>query len=234
MTTVNELITSSLRVIGAVASGEDAEPSEIQDALLTAKIMMDSWSNQGLLVPAYVHESFVFTGGRTYTIGTGGDINTNRPISINNVRINAGDRDVQVTIASMELWASIELKDNVVTYPDYVYYDNQFPLGKLRFSEIPTTGDTLKLVSLKMLADLPAISADMEFPPGYDRAIKYGLALELAPEYGVTVSNLIAAQFRDAISVLKRTNGQSRTGNLRVDGGLLNNNGYYDINDGPG
>lgn len=233
MATTKQLIDGALRTIGVLASGEQAKPSEAQDALQYAKQMLDSWSNEGLLVPALTHESFTLSSKRTYTIGPGGDFDTVRPTTIENVRIrDAGNLETPVSIASLNLWANISLKDTVVNTPDYVYYEPEYPLGRLEFSCIPTAGDSLKLVTTKPITELPALTESVQFPPGYDKAIRLGLAIELAPEYGVDVSQVVAAGFRQAIMVLKRTNSKTRMGTVEVDSGLVRKNGY-DINHGP-
>lgn len=233
MATTKQLIEGALRSLGVLASGEEAKPSEVQDALVIAQDMLDSWANESLLIPAYVHESFTLTGGREYTIGEGGDFDTVRPTGISHVRVrDAGGLESPVELAPLNLWAELPLKDNVVSFPAYVNYNPDYPLGVLRFSEIPETGNTLKLVSIKPLADLPALTADLEFPKGYNRAIRLGLHIELAPEYGKDVSNVVAAQFRHALTVLKRTNSKGRSGALKVDAGLVRKGGY-DITHGP-
>lgn len=233
MATTKQLIDGALRTIGVLASGEQAKPSEAQDALQYAKQMLDSWSNEGLLVPALTHESFTLSSKRTYTIGPGGDFDTVRPTTIENVRIrDAGNLETPVSIASLNLWANISLKDTVVNTPDYVYYEPEYPLGRLEFSCIPTAGDTLKLVTTKPITELPALTESVQFPPGYDKAIRLGLAIELAPEYGVEISAAVAAGYRQAIMVLKRTNSKTRMGTVEVDSGLIRKNGY-DINHGP-
>ena len=233
MATTKQLIDGALRTIGVLASGEQAKPSEAQDALQYAKQMLDSWSNEGLLVPALTHESFTLSSKRTYTIGPGGDFDTVRPTTIENVRIrDAGNLETPVSIASLNLWANISLKDTVVNTPDYVYYEPEYPLGRLEFSCIPTAGYTLKLVTTKPITELPALTESVQFPPGYEKAIRLGLAIELAPEYGVDVSQAVAAGYRQALMVLKRTNSKTRMGTVEVDSGLIRENGY-DINHGP-
>ncbi len=233
MATTKQIIDSALRMIGVLASGEEAQPAEAQDAILYAKQMLDSWSNEGLLVPALTHETFYLTNQRSYTIGPGGDFDTIRPTTIENARIrDSGGLEQPVTITSVNQWASIRLKDTEVNSPSYLYYEPEFPLGRIEFSALPQAGDTLKLITTKPITELPALTGQVSFPPGYDRAIRLGLAIELAPEYGKQLDQVIAAQFRQAIMVLKRINSRSRAMTLEVDPGLTLQRGY-DINHGP-
>jgi len=81
-------------------------------------------------------------------------------------------------------------------------------------------GNKLAMISAKPITDLPALTAEVSFPPGYDRAIRLGLALELAPEYGKDVTAVMAAQYAQARKVLKRINSLSRNRDLEMDPGL--------------
>jgi len=233
MATTKRLIESALRTIGVLAAGEEAHPSEMQDALETAKQMMDGWSNESLLIPVLAHESFTLTAARSYTIGPGGDFDTTRPMFIHHLRIRDGSGYEQtIDISSLNTWAEIPWKDTETYWVQYAYYIPEFPLGRLVFSSWPQAGDALKMVSAKPITELPALTADVEYPPGYDRAIRLGLAMELGPEYGKPVDPVIAAQLRAAQTVLKRTNAKPRIPTLRVDPGLTREP-RYDIDVGP-
>ena len=233
MATTKRLLEGALRKIGVLAAGEEAGPSELQDALEIANEWLESISNETLLLPALIHESFTLSSQRTYTFGPGGDFDTVRPITIENVRIrDSGGFEEPVKIASLNKWASIRIKDSVLTYPDYAYYEPAFPLGTFYLSAIPVENDIIKIVSTKQLSALPALTADVDLPPGYKRFIRLGLAVELASEYGKTVDPVIAATYRQATAVLKRTNSKSRMGTLEVDRGLTQRR-RYDINQGP-
>lgn len=233
MATTKRLIESAMRSIGVLAAGEQAQPSEMQDALETAKQMLESWSNETLLVQAYTHESFELESKRSYTIGDGGDFDTVRPQHLVNVRIkDAAGTERPVTIASLEQWARVPIKDAERIAPVYLYYAPEYPLGRIELSALPEPGDTLMLVSAKPIEALPSLTEDVEYPPGYDRAIRLGLALELAPEYGKQLDQVLAAQLNNAMTVLKRTNSRARVPSLEVDAGLVRKRGY-DINQGP-
>ncbi|MGM0614768.1 MAG: hypothetical protein ACQES7_04315 [Pseudomonadota bacterium] len=234
MATTKQLIESAMRTIGVLAAGEEAKPSELQDALEYAKAMLDSWSNETLMVQAYTHESFTLTSTRSYTMGPGGAFDTVRPQHLVNMVIrDSGGLDTPVSITSLEQWASIPRKDTERHSPAYAYFVPEYPLARIEFSAITTPGDTLKLVSAKAIEALPELTAETTYPPGYDRAIRLGLAMELAPEYGKQVDQVLAAQLNQAVTVLKRTNARARIPTLEVDHGLTRRRAY-DITHGPG
>ena len=152
MATTKRLIEGALRKIGVLAAGEEAKPSELADALEIANEWLESLSNEGLLVYALTHESFSLIGQASYTIGTGGDFDTDRPITIEDMRVrDSGGLEEPVEVVSLNIWSGISIKDTTVTFPDYAYYEPEYPLGVIKFDSIPETGNTLKLVSRKQL-----------------------------------------------------------------------------------
>src|SRR5512147_1496952 len=98
--TAATLIKSSLRVIGAFAPGETPPNHEIQDGLQAMKSMLRSWSARNLRLYFTTQESHALTGAAFYTIGTGGDWNTVRPVSIRSayVRDSTTQADTPVKI----------------------------------------------------------------------------------------------------------------------------------------
>jgi len=55
-------------------------------------------------------------------------------------------------------------------------------------------------------------------PPGYERALRLNLAVELMPEYQVA-NQQVAAMARQAKAGIKRTNSVPITSNLGLSGG---------------
>lgn len=236
MATTKALIESAMRSIGVLAGGEEAKPAELQDALTYCKQMLDGWSNETLMVPAYVHETFTLTAKSKYMIGPGSaDFDTVRPTLIENLRIkNAGGLEIPVRIITVDAYADLRYKDSQTTYPRWAYYEPTRPEGTLYLSASTIAGDELIMISSKPIEDLPALTADITYPPGYERAIRLNLAMELAPEYGKPLDQVIAAQARQAITVLKRTNSATKGRTAKVDAGLLSRGGHgYDIYSGP-
>jgi len=62
-----------------------------------------------------------------------------------------------------------------MTYPDIEVYVYPVPTKLLEFH----------FVSVEPLMSVPSLSTDIAMPPGYLRAFKYNLALEIAAEFGI-------------------------------------------------
>lgn len=68
--TALDLIVGALRNINVLASGETPDANDSQDALQVLNDMMESWSNEKLLIPSSVENILVFNPGQyIYTIG---------------------------------------------------------------------------------------------------------------------------------------------------------------------
>lgn len=236
MATTKDIIKQALRRIGVTAAGEEPDAHELNDAYLVFQQMRDSWSLKKLMVPAVIHESFdVDTVGaaNNYSIGTSGDLNTDWPLQIVDCRAqDAGGTETPIMSTGLSQWSSTKLKSSV-EIPQYFYYEKSYPLGQIYFDTIWPDGYTIKLVSWKELAALPALDSELTYPPGYDRALRLNLEIELCPEFERPVNPVTVALAKTAMRDIKRMNATPL--NSRVDSGLQIRRRYgYDINSGPG
>src|SRR5689334_6075004 len=77
-----------MRLIGALASGEALTSNESNDGLRSLNDLIDSWSTESLLIPNKVREVFpLVPGQQSYSMGSGGNFNTSRPLKIENALI---------------------------------------------------------------------------------------------------------------------------------------------------
>lgn len=230
MATVSKLIQSALRTIGVVAAGEQPTAGEMQDGLMYLQQLMASWQTESLMVRAYIRETFTLLEQRDYTIGPGMDFDTVKPLQV----ISAYTQDPtglqkRVTVTTRNQYDAIPIKDVTRNWPAYLYYD---PNGVIRFTNITVPGDLLVLTMLKPYDVQLELHADDVFPPEYERAIRLGLAIEMAPEYGKRITEVEVAQYRQAIAGIKRINASDKALTMEVDSALVRSRGY-DIHNGP-
>jgi hypothetical protein len=75
MTTPYDIITRSLKDIGALEAGETPTADATQDAFEMLNDLLDQWSNEGMMVYYQTEIIFPVVSGQTqYTIGPGGQI----------------------------------------------------------------------------------------------------------------------------------------------------------------
>jgi hypothetical protein len=209
--TVRDLIKSSLRIIGAIASGETPSADEASDALQTLNGILGSWSNQSLLVPSKAREVFTLVAGnQVYTIGDLGTFNTTRPIKILSAAIiSAGQEfELPIRVLNQQQWSEVSAK-SLLGSPTAIYAQGTYPLDTISVYPIPQAADQLIIYSMKPLTSFASINEEIEMHVGYDRALKYNLAVELAAEYGKQLPQEVFAIASESKSEIEALNSES-------------------------
>lgn len=212
--TALDIISSALRKLGILAAGETASAGEANDALIALNDMVDTWSNEQLLIVSRVTETFpLVIGQQSYQMGTGApDFNTARPQRIENAlwQQTSGSTTVNlpIEIINQDQWAALTVpatQSNISTklFPNYTY-----PYATLYFWPIPKAVNNLILWSWKPLSNISLLTSTVNLPPGYAKALKYNLALELAPDYGKSPSDLVVANAVESKAAIKRMNNK--------------------------
>lgn len=223
MATARDLITASLRLIGAIAPGESISAAEASDGLASLNRLLDSWSNDSLAAYISPIEEFALTPGvSSYTIGSGGAFNTQRPTKYNQatLKISNSGQPVEYPMqqATLTEWSSIKQKTLQSNIPNTFYVDVGYPLDTLLIYPVPSQPSSLVLYTQKLLTTLATLDESVVFPPGYERALVYNFAMEIAPEYGKQPSELILNAAIESKAAFKRNN--HRELHLRVDAAL--------------
>lgn len=189
MTTASDQINASLRLIGQLAEGETPSSETSQDALDTLNQMLDSWSTEDLMI--YSTQDQVFTwpsGSITRTLGATGNFVGNRPVLLDNSTYfvdTASGLSYGLKFINQEEYNLIVDKNLSSTYPEYIWVNNTFPDMTLTVYPEPSLNLEWHFISSVVLSQPATLDTVLSFPPGYLRAFKYNLALEIASEFGV-------------------------------------------------
>lgn len=181
-------------------------------ALRFLQNMLSSWSSEGLIVPFSVTESFTLTAGQAvYTIGVTADspnliTATGRPIRITDafIRISNIDYKIKTDMTKSE-YNALSSKD-LEQRPTKLYYDPQYPNGKIKFNYEADTTYAFHLISQKAMTNPALVSTTFSLPLEYNRAMVYNLAVELATN---TVNSLHSAVYliaEESLNTIKLTN----------------------------
>jgi len=205
-TSALDIITGAAKLLGVVFKSETLSADEANDGLVALNDMLDTWSNDNLITYAYTLESFNLTGVATYTIGSGGVFNTSRPIDIATAVVRYASIDYPLQVISQEQY-QLEIPIKSISYPipQYLTYDNGYPLGTISIYAVPTAGSTLRMLSNKPLTNISALTTTIDLPPGWKRALKNNLAIELAPEYGAEIPQSVIANAKTSLGAIKRS-----------------------------
>lgn len=183
MTTARDLVKSALRKISVVGTGSPLSDEDAQDGLTTLNAMLSSFSVEGGMIYTETQETFSLTSGQaSYTIGTGGDFNTDRPFEIITAYTSSGDIDYPMSVYDEKQYAAIAQKD-LAGYPNRYYFDGGYPLGKIYLHPTPSGVTTITIFSRKELTGFSDLDTVYSLPPEYEAMIIYNLAVWIAPEY---------------------------------------------------
>lgn len=221
-TTASVLIRGAFETIGVLGEGQTLDASKGADGFRRLNLMLRSWSLQNLTIPVTVREVFDLVtdqGGpdNPYTIGDGGDFDTDRPPTQNSL-VGAGliltssDPTVEIprAIYTDTMYQQTQIKDLASGgsgVPTGVYYNPTYPLGKIYLWPVPSSDENdLALYLRKPLSAFASQTVEVDLPDGSEEAIEYNLAVRLCGPYSVPVDSDVKAMAKMSLGMLKRAN----------------------------
>jgi hypothetical protein len=152
-------------------------------------------------------KEFTLTGQPNYNIGPGATFDSERPKRVTAAAVEGtSTRGKPCQIVTADDWARYERKGENGSFADVLLYDASLSSPKVYVAPTPASG-TLELWVYEPLTVLANLAATVSFAKGYERALKWNLAVELAPEYGRPVTQEMlknAADSKMAIAGLNR------------------------------
>lgn len=210
MTTASDQINGALRLLGVLAEGESPSPETAQDGLMALNQMLDSWSTERLAVYSTQDQVFTWPASEiTRTIGPTGNFVGNRPILIDD---STYFRDPQTNVSygvkliNQQQYDGIAVKTVTSTYPSVMFVNNTFPDMTMTVYPKPLRELEWHIISVEELTQPATLATVLSFPPGYMRAFRYNLAMEMAPEFGVEPSLQVVRIAMASKRNLKRIN----------------------------
>jgi hypothetical protein len=227
-TSTLDIIKQAFSKIGVIGSGETPSADDANSARKLLNQMLDLWTLNGLMCYCNKNDTLTLTSGTSsYTIGSGGNINTHRPNRIDCVTVNDGTNDYAVEIVTNEEYRKIYDKTTTGT-PSKIMYNPEYPLGKIYLWPIPDAADVLTVSHRLQLSQMSSLVEDFSLPEGYELCITYNLALLLADEYKATISPNIYKIAIDSKAAIKRANSVPSV----LTQELAEASGIFDINSG--
>ncbi len=236
MATTRELLGGAHRLLGLVNSGNVLPEAVYQDNLVALNQMIDSWNTERLAVFCTQDQVYFWDPGiRVRTIGPTGDFlyllgtQSSDPMGTQNddfIAVDTGDpyvrpilledstyfRDPATNVSygirfiNQLQYNNIAVKTVQSTYPQVMWVNMTFPNLTLTVYPVPTKVLEFHIVSVQPLTTPATLETELNFPPGYLRAFRYNLALELAPEFNVEPSTEVRRVAMYSKRNLKRIN----------------------------
>lgn len=178
--TRDDIIELALEEVGVFDPGAGIDTTHKTTCARRLNVMVKSWNVKPKL---YTNETFEITltpGTESYTIGSGGTFNRNRPVRVVSARrIDSNSIDTPIAVVSREEYFDLPVK-NTQSPANMVYYDPQISLGRLYFWP---TGDsnntTISLTTQREIEDFDAASNNPDFPKEAFRALYLNLAVNI-------------------------------------------------------
>jgi len=217
------IINGALRAIGVAAAGYDPTAEEAADGLAALNSLLQSWQAEGLTVPFRAWDAFALTiGTASYTWGTGETLNAAPPVRVEDGTAYLSDAnatDTPVALMGAGEWSRMASK-SVSGRPGRIYVEYSDPVA-VEFDFAPDQAYTLHVQSLKAFTAFAALTSEDTVPDEYLPALKWNLAVDLAPEYGKDPSVTVATRARSTKNAILGLAFARRPPISTVDKGLL-------------
>lgn len=203
MTTVAVIIQDAMYAARVLGQDQTVSSGDGQLVLRRLNRMLDTWSNEKLLIYANDQESFLMTAGQQ--IYSTSLLPSGRPVAINSMRVTLSNIDYPVDFIDQLKWNGISYKP-VQAIPNQCYYDAAFPNANFYFYPIPYAAFTCTLYAQRVLSSPLLMATDLTLPPGYEAAIVAALAVDISPSFGKQPTPAMLLDKTETRAVLKRTN----------------------------
>lgn len=188
---VSVLLYNAFRIAGILgAAGRANSPSETSDGLLALNAMLDAWQTERLLVWCVLQNTVdLVVNQQNYSIGLNGapDYELPRPEGIDRAGLILNNvypsTEIPLQIYSDQEWSAVTPKQLQSTQPTGLWYQRTVPNGLITFWPIQQNPYQVNLYLRVNLLQVADANANIDLPPGYQSAIEYNLALELAARF---------------------------------------------------
>lgn len=218
-TTVRDLATRSLRLLGILGAEPGATPDAGQATI--ALETLNDWLDQGKAdrprIYAVARDTSTLTASQaSFTVGSGGNINIARPMFIDRVAYvdNSVSPALEIPLGRLltdDEYAMIPNKALTATRPMAAYYRPDFPLGVLIPWPISTGASLLWAIYHPVAVDeFSTINDSVTLPPGYRLLFITKLAIMMAPIFGRQVPRDLTRMVAEAEAIVARSNERDR------------------------
>jgi hypothetical protein len=198
-TTAGDIINAAFRKVGI----EDPTATQTAQALTSLNDMVSLWGADRLMYCVTSETFDVTAGDQEYTIGSGGDWDTVRPISVRNCYLKGDTYDYPLGHLSARDYSEISSKD-FTARPTRFYFLEEYPLAKIIFNASPDEDYTAYFEFVKNFTEFTATSTSVTLPNEYKAALVYNLAISIAEDWDRKISQTIYNMAEKSIAIIDR------------------------------
>lgn len=210
--TIDELFYAAYRDAGLIAEeGTGLHSAQTEEARKIFNRMANSWALDGLKCWQVKRMVFNITSGKgRYSIGKGGDFDTQRPNDIERGSVIVVNQNPSpewpLEKLTLQEWQEWRLKDLSITWPAAFYFDPELDVSGgagnavayVNFLFVPGDSNQVALYLKQSLSPIDATGDTiLDFADGYEEAIETNMAVTLAarrPGSNISPLTIQAAQ----------------------------------------
>lgn len=180
-----------------------AADADVQLVLRRLNRMLDSWSNERLMIYAIETETLALTPNvATYT--SAGFL-SGRPVTIEAMYVHYAGVDYLIEFIDNVQYASIGIK-NIAAIPQFCYINTGIPNIEFTFFPLPSANMTATVYVRQLLSAPVTVSTSLVMPPGYEKAIVDNLAVDICPSFEREPTQAMLKSAQESRAVLKVNN----------------------------
>ncbi len=222
MTTSRELITGALRLINAVQANEEPSAEDMDISRESLNALIDSKSNDLLNIHTITPYRFLLTPGQfKYSLGPDGTWSIPRPMRIEQAKVmlnpivsdqlvitsDTNTLFLPFKMLNDEQFADIRQRGLNNNWPTVFFDNGGYPLRDVYVWPVPTTRQAVELWLWEPLR-IYDLDTELDLPQGYERYLRFKLAVEVAAEFGKDISQAVMDLSIEAEKNLKSLNQQ--------------------------
>jgi hypothetical protein len=200
--TVSDLIHSSMRLIGAIAAGEILETAELNDAFVSFNQMLSSWNTEGASL----------VGRKQIVVNIAAPLNgytlPERPVKIEAASAAISGVENGIEIVDAAGWEAIPIPEKQMQsiFIRKLYCNYLYPTTTVYIWPVPRLPGTLEVWIYATVPPFAALDSVIDLPFGYEAGLRWNLAVNLAPEYGRPIDQVVLANAQNFKASLVQLN----------------------------
>ena len=164
------------------------------------------------LIPPYItsYSHSLTIGDYDYTIGSGGNFDTVRPLKIEGCYLkDSSGYDRVISILSKKDYNRMYNKDATAP-PSGLYYSPEYPLGKILFDSAPEQAYDAYFDLWVNFTEFATSATTVTLPDEYKAFLIYNLAVSLAEDWGRDVSKTLYAMTQESKRIIESLNASNK------------------------
>ena len=195
-----------MRLNGAIAAGEILETNELNDALVSLNQMLSSWNTEGASLVGRSRLVISIAGGvNSYAL-------TQRPVQIVAASAAISNVDSPLEIVDAAGYEAIPVPEKGLTsiFVKKLYCDYSFPFCSVWLWPTPRLNGQLEMWLFAVMTQFASLADTISLPEGYEAGLRWNLAVNLAPEYGRPIDQVVLANAQNFKASLVQLNASNQ------------------------